>query len=133
MLRAYSKSEGTGKRPAPERRSGAPDVGRDYAAHLLADFGFALPPSDRAADDAHPAHAWAASGSMALTGAPDGPPAVAPGHVVACARGAVDALAALAERPELATLDAPALLAERAALLGLSRGGTTSAGGPCRL
>ena len=59
---------------------------------------------------------------MALTGLPDlplGPPA-----------GLVDAVDALGNR---FGLDALALLAERAALMGLWRRGATSCGGSCRL
>lgn len=137
MLRAYSKSEGTSKRRASIRPAGDPSrVAHDYAVHLLATLGIDARP-ERAVRDPHPALAWAASGSMALTGPADGPPALAPGHVVACARGAMLALATLTEdarrRRDLAAVDGGALLAERAAILGLARRGTTSAGGHCRL
>jgi len=87
----------------------------------------------RPRDDLHPAVAWAASGSMALTGAADGPPALAPGHLAAAAHGAAAAFAALADASLADTLNGAALLGERAALLGLTRRGTTSAGGHCRL
>ncbi len=137
MLRAYSKSEGTSKRRAPGRPLGDPArVAYDYAAHLLRTLGIdaAL---DRGRPDPHPALAWAGSGSMALTGRAGGAPALAPGHVVACARGAVRALAALLDdaraQRRLAGLDGGALLGERAAILGLTRRGTISAGGHCRL
>ncbi|HEY6474076.1 MAG TPA: CoA transferase [Acidimicrobiales bacterium] len=66
---------------------------------------------------------WAASGAMALTGPPEqplGPP-----------EGLVDGVDELA-RP-FPDLDAPALLGERAAHMGLWRRGTTSCGGSCRL
>jgi hypothetical protein len=66
---------------------------------------------------------WAASGAMALTGLPEtplGPPA-----------GLVDGVEQLA-RP-FGSLDALALLGERAAHMGLWRRGTTSCGGSCRL
>lgn len=82
---------------------------------------------------------WAASGAMALTGAPDGPPALAPGRPTLAMRGALAALRAVAARLRpgceraLADLDAPALLGERAALAGLARGGTVAPGGRARL
>jgi hypothetical protein len=66
---------------------------------------------------------WAASGAMALTGLPEtplGPPA-----------GLVDGVEEMA-RP-FGSLDALALLGERAAHMGLWRRGTTSCGGSCRL
>lgn len=75
--------------------------------------------------------AWARSGVVALTGAPDGPPLVPPG------RGALVA----AELGDLITeftggrvrVDGPALLAERAAFTDGSRAGAVSVGGACRL
>ena len=78
--------------------------------------------------------AWAASGAMALTGRPDGPPLGAPA-------GLVDGLTRLAGRLAALTavvgrrvaVDGPALLGERAALAGLTRRATTSAGGATRL
>src|SRR5205085_3105186 len=73
------------------------------------------------------------SGSMTLTGVPDGAPALAPGHLAAAARGATAAFTALAGAACADPLDGAALLGERAAVLGLTRGGTTSAGGHCRL
>ncbi len=66
---------------------------------------------------------WAGSGAMALTGLPDhplGPPAPL-----------VEGVETLA-RP-FPGLDALALLAERAALMGLWRRGATSCGGSCRI
>jgi hypothetical protein len=83
--------------------------------------------------DPHPAIEWARSGAMALTGAADGPPLLAPGPLASCARGAVDAIALLAGERWRAALDGPALLGERAAIFGTSRRGTTSPGGTCRL
>lgn len=137
MLRAYSKSEGTSKRRAAIRPVGDPSrVARDYAVHLLGTLGIEARP-ESAARDPHPALAWAEAGSMALSGPSDGAPALAPGHLVACARGAMLALATLADdaraRRDLAAVDGGALLAERAAILGLGRRGTTSPGGHCRL
>lgn len=77
--------------------------------------------------------AWAASGAMALTGRPDGPPLAAPAGVAGSARAAAArvaaATAALGSRVEL---DGPALLGERAALTGMSRQGSVSVGSAAR-
>ena len=84
----------------------------------------------------HPAIEWARSGAMALTGRFDGPPRLVQGPLATCARGCVEALALLAgdrSVPGLDGLDGPALLGERAAILGLSRRGRISPGGSCRL
>ena len=66
---------------------------------------------------------WAASGAMSLTGDLGGPPLVAPDPVVE----AIEALGVPLG------VDALALLGERAALAGLTRGGQTSCGGAARL
>jgi len=104
-----------------------------YADVLLEDCGaktrISATPSGR-----HPDIEWANSGAMALTGESTGPPRLAPGPFASCMREALNALRSL--RPEAAALraiDAAALLSERAALAGLSRGGRTSPGGSCRL
>jgi hypothetical protein len=76
---------------------------------------------------------WARSGAMALSGRREGPALLAPGPLASCARAAVAAAAALSPGSALAELDGPALLGERAALLGLERSGATSPGGSCRL
>ncbi|RSN57907.1 MULTISPECIES: CoA transferase [Actinomadura] len=68
---------------------------------------------------------WAASGVVALTGRPDGPPLVPPGRGAAAARELAETLPV--------PVDGPRLLAERAAFTGHRRGGTVSAGGACRL
>ena len=80
-----------------------------------------------------PALDWARSGAMALMGAADEAPRFAAGPLAMAARGAGRALAALAPGTPLTRLDAPALLGERAAILGLARRGGTSAGGSARL
>lgn len=70
---------------------------------------------------------WAASGAMSLTGRPDGPPLHAPRRTVA-------RLAQLGRSiGERVGIDVPALLGERAAIAGFTRGGTTSCGGATRL
>lgn len=109
-----------------------------YAVALLAalDVETTLAPAGR--PDPTPQAAWAASGAMALTGAPEGPPQQAPCPVAACADGAGRALDALAERLlDRAPLSVPGsmLLGERAALTRppLRRRGRVSAGGSARL
>ncbi|MDN5920596.1 MAG: hypothetical protein L0I76_36775, partial [Pseudonocardia sp.] len=78
-----------------------------------------------------PVTAWATSGIAALTGHPDGPPLVPPGHAATVADD-------LAQRIHAATdgrvdVDGPALLAERAAFPGHTRRGRISPGGHARL
>jgi hypothetical protein len=78
--------------------------------------------------------AWAASGAMALTGRPGGPPLGPPARLVSGLRDAADAVAnhsAGIGRP--VRLDPLALLGERAALRGLHRLGDVSCGGNARL
>jgi crotonobetainyl-CoA:carnitine CoA-transferase CaiB-like acyl-CoA transferase len=123
-------------------------VASRYAAALLVESGCGEPvadlPSARAArggdgagrpgaEALHPAHAWARSGAMALTGWPDAAPRLAPGPLASCAAGALLALERLAGPAFPAGLDGAALLGERAALAGLARRGTLSPGGGCRL
>lgn len=79
---------------------------------------------------------WAASGAMALTGEPDGPPLVAPAAFASATAAAVRRLAELCNAgtgSPLGALDGAALLGERAAALGLERAGATAPGGSCRL
>ncbi len=107
-------------------------VGADYAACLLR--GLAAHVVCEAGDpEPHPDLQWADCGAMALTGWPDASPMLAPAPLAACARGALLALRCVAGDSGLESLDGAALLAERAALLGLSRQGSTSPGGSCRL
>jgi crotonobetainyl-CoA:carnitine CoA-transferase CaiB-like acyl-CoA transferase len=75
--------------------------------------------------------AWAASGAMALTGWPDGPPLGAPGALVDLVEQATVILRA--SGPGLAELDGLALLGERAAFGQLGRRGEVSCGGSTRL
>jgi len=70
---------------------------------------------------------------MALTGKADSAPRFATGPLATAAAGVGRALATLAPRSSLATLDAAALLGERAAIAGLTRRGRISAGGSARL
>jgi hypothetical protein len=104
---------------------------RDCARELAACLG--LPPPAADADATHPALAWARSGAMGLTGDSDGPPRLACGAAASAAGGALALLRALAGEAWQGPDDGPALLGERAALLGLRRRGRVSAGGSCRL
>ncbi len=84
--------------------------------------------------DRDPLDDWAGSGAMALTGEPEGPGRPVPGDVTARIRGAALVVAVLSEQlGSRVDLDGPALLGERAAIAGLSRQGTVSPGGSCRL
>lgn len=85
-------------------------------------------------DTAPEVAAWAASGAMALTGRPDGPPLGPPAGFVPMLQGVGDLIgersAALGRK---VAVDPLALLAERAAISGLHRQGATSCGGASRL
>jgi CoA transferase family III len=72
---------------------------------------------------------WGASGLAYLTGMPAGPPDFSRSAVLAEARRVAEDI----RRRCGVELDAAAMLAGRAALLGLSRGGDVSAGGATRL
>jgi CoA-transferase family III len=72
---------------------------------------------------------WGSSGLAALTGLPDGPPDFSRAEVLAHA----EQVAASVGRRLGMTVDVCALLAGRAGLLGLTRGGRISAGGGTRL
>jgi hypothetical protein len=106
-------------------------VASDYATALLRSLGIGV--ERRHGDpDLHPAHAWARSGAMALTGRSDEAPRLVPGPVASAADGALRALRALAPAASLPS-DGGALLGERAALAGFTRRGTVAPGGQCRL
>lgn len=106
-------------------------IASDYAIQLLEALGIA---SERVPGEADPAPviAWARSGAMALTGHANEAPRCVDAPVASCAEGALKALRALAPGAALPS-DGAALLGERAAIAGLSRSGTTSPGGACRL
>lgn len=115
-------------------RLAAAGLAGDYAAQLLRSLGAYVAPPPPPADAAlEAARVWAQSGLAALTGYADGPPLMGPAALPSCARGALCALTALAPGPALAGLDGAALLGERAALLGLRRGGQCAANGACHL
>jgi len=77
---------------------------------------------------------WAESGVVVLTGAPEGPLVVPPGRAASVARDLIVRLRRHVPHADaLRGLDGGRLLAERAALMGLRRGGRVSAGGSCRL
>ncbi|WP_209309026.1 CoA transferase [Blastococcus sp. CT_GayMR16] len=90
-------------------------------------LGRSLADADAAAD-------WARSGVVHLTGRPDGPPLVPPGHGATRARELAHAIAAATAGTRCpVSVDGPALLAERAAFTGHVRRGPVSPGGSCRL
>ena len=77
---------------------------------------------------------WAASGAMELTGDPDGAPAMPAAPVASRLLGAGAVLGAITARVGVeVSVDAPALLAQRATLRDLCRQGAISAGEGCRL
>lgn len=120
-------------RPAALARSDdAFDPAASYARFLLRSLGLEIEVPDRA-DPRSPALEWALSGAMALTGVAAGPPGFARGPLASAAHGAGLALAALVPGRGFEDLDAPALLAERAALFGFTRQGGASCGGSARL
>jgi hypothetical protein len=82
-----------------------------------------------------PIEDWADSGAMALTGFADGPPQLVAGVPATAVRGALLALSLVADAIGLdsAALPDARLLGERAAVMGLRRGGRSSAGGSSRL
>ncbi len=78
--------------------------------------------------------AWARSGAMALTGPTDGAPLAPDVAIMARLDGAMAVFRLLAAtRGQRVDVDAGALLGERAAISGLTRGGRRSAGGAARL
>jgi hypothetical protein len=82
-----------------------------------------------------PIEDWADSGAMALTGAADGPPQLIAGSPATAVRGALLALSSIADATGLdpAALPDARLLGERAAVMGLTRRGRSSASGSSRL
>jgi len=82
-----------------------------------------------AANLGDPVADWARSGVVALTGRPDGPPLVPPGHAASVAGELASQFAALTG----VRVDGARLLSERAAFTGHKRRGSVSAGGACRL
>jgi hypothetical protein len=119
--------------PMPgSRPTTLPDPAAEHARALLRPFAPTIRIPDRERPPS-PAIEWARSGAMALTGRSDGPPRFAAGALASAATGAGMALRALAPCSPLACLDAAALLGERAAIAGLARHGSTSAGGSARL
>jgi len=109
-----------------------------YARDLLAEAGsvreVTAPTESRLEFEDEPHRAWAESGAMALTGFRDGAMLAVPAPLATAANGAWLALRAIAgERCFAGSFPGAALLGERAAIAGLSRGGATAPGGWCRL
>lgn len=107
------------------------------ASELLLEVGGAGP--GREASAAQPPRArsaavrWAESGLLALTGSASGPPVLPATRLPIAADGALLALEALAPTAAFVGIGGAELLAERAAIAGLSRRGRISPGGACRL
>lgn len=116
----------------PDAPESPADPAADHGRRLLRALELPCPVPDRATPLAPPCE-WAASGAMALTGPAQGPPGFASGGLATAARGAGLALAAVCPGRGFDSLDAPALLGERAALFGLARAGPTSCGGSAKL
>jgi hypothetical protein len=77
---------------------------------------------------------WAASGAMALTGRPDGTPQWPVGDVIERLEAAARMISVFSrEMGAEVTVDVGGVLTDRAAARGWSAGGSTSAGGRCRL
>lgn len=77
--------------------------------------------------------AWAESGAMALTGPAAQPPSPVPAALATTAAAvAADLAGRTAEWGRRIEVDGPALLAERAAITGMTRNGSTSVGGAAR-
>lgn len=119
----------------------------DYAAALLTSLGAKI---ERTKNDgtaqvqnhsensavAHPAFDWANSGAMAISRNFSGEPILQPFALASVARGTLFALATLADQHQIASIDAPALLSERAAIFGVPKPGrlpTQSCVGSCCL
>ncbi len=85
-------------------------------------------------DEERCVRAWAASGAMHLTGAPSGPPAVAPAGIVRPLVGLAGGLArATRALGREVMVDPVALAAQRAAFTRSGRQGSTSVGGSARM
>lgn len=102
-----------------------------YAANLLQDLRFTRAVPAGFAD--HPALAWRRSGLAEVTGWPSGPGLMGPASLAAAADGALLAFTALTGGPTPHMHSGSALLGERARRMALSRQGSTSPGGSCRL
>ena len=87
--------------------------------------------SGTSGDMAHRVRDWAESGVPLLTGYADGSPLIPPGSAATVARRHTEWIARATDGS--VRVDGARLLSERAAFTGFGRGGTTSAGGQCRL
>ena len=117
LVYAVSDSAGEPDRPVLDWRFSAAVLTRDAASHEH--NGVVSSASSR----------WGSSGLAYLTGLPDGPPDFSRAHVLTRAEVVASAVGHRAG----ITVDAATLLTGRAALLGLTRGGSVSCGGATRL
>ena len=118
--------------------AGLAAVGAEGAIDATATLAAGQPPFPvvDVAPQFDPAGAWARSGAMALTGAPDGAPLPCPSPLLAArlvAAGSVIQLLAATTFGSALALDPLALLGERAALTGHTRRGSISVGGACEM
>lgn len=113
-------------------RDALPQSPEAYAGSLLAALPFAPYDGPKATqrEIVPDAVRWARSGAMDLTGEAMGPPRLAPAGFAGACQGAALALESVGGA---GLEDAPGLLGERAALLGLSRRGAIAPGGHCRI
>lgn len=107
----------------------------DYAAFLLESLGLGVHHAD-GPEDIHPARAWAACGGMMLTGEAKAASQMIPWPLASGVAGVALAIRALLDaqgQALVAALPDARTLGERAALAGLSRRGSVTAGGAGRL
>ena len=105
---------------------------RNYALRLLEDVGATVIGSDNK-QGCSPGERWLASGLGDLTGFTHEPPGTCPIALASVGDGALAAVQALAGRELPTQLQGAELMALRAAMTGLSRQGSTSPGGSCRI
>ena len=117
--------------PHSPRPDDCENVATVYGTRLLADLGVrrTIPTGQ----PAHPAHRWAESGLMWLTGAPNGVAELCPVPLPSCADATLDAIRTLTGKSLLPGINGGQLLSERAAYTGWSRNGNASSNDHCRL
>lgn len=127
-----AQMQGSASKPAAHVPSSPGITPTAYARKLLDSLG--LTSVSPIVDDFRSAALlWADSGAMWLSGHAEGSPRHCPAPLAACAQGAWLALSSLMPDQLDPWFAAHRLLGERAAIAGLTRQGTRSAGGACRL
>lgn len=120
--------------PPPHCALASPDgapLGQ-YALDLLASLGIGAG-GTAPVGIPHPARRIVESGLSSLIGAREAAPVLCPVPLASCADDALNAFRALTGAQVLPELSGAGLLTERAAITGLGRNGSHSAGGHCRL